>query len=120
MAMFAGRLVMTGTSERLKYFRALGVVIAAYFACAIAWWWSHNSRLVVSREIQAWLDQVALVLIAPGLVILWMVKGEGLERNLTDILIPIFGGIFWGLLALLILKSSIAFVKYVHPPDKSR
>ena len=55
----------------------------------------------MSRSAEAWLDQMALVLIIPGWFIVTMVKGDGPGTKLTDILIPILSGTFWGLLVIL-------------------
>lgn len=72
-------------------------------------------RSFVGHPIEVWIGTGFLVVTIPGWFIVMMVKGDGLATRLTDILIPILSGAFWGLLVILVAKLINLLLRNVRP-----
>lgn len=112
---------MTTGNNSLKYLRPSLVFVVAYLASLIAWWWQHRSTLF-SGPVEVWFDYIALACNIPGWVILAMFDRSHAElrTNLSDILIPLVSGGFWGLFALLVVKLLKILGKFARASAKSR
>lgn len=108
---------MSGSSNHYKkYIHGAAVLVAAYLVSLFAWLDTRGEltlipRFLAGRPIEAWLGTILLVIDIPG----WFVVGDGLATRLTDIVIPILSGAFWGLLVIVGAKLIKLLLRYTRP-----
>jgi hypothetical protein len=112
---------MTESTTKLR--TVLVTMLASCVVCALAWWWWRSSSWwnpTGIKLIYTWLATFSEVLNFPGwLVVMIFAPRESpahLATKLTDTLIPILSGLFWAMLALLLMKLRRIFRGYVHKP----
>jgi hypothetical protein len=101
-------------------------MLASCVVCALAWWWWRSSSWWNPTGIKptyAWLATLSEGLNFPGWLVVTIFDTRKspahLATKLTDTLIPILSGLFWTLLALLLIKLRRIFRGSAHKPVKS-
>jgi hypothetical protein len=113
--------------RRRQYLRVSAAMLVSCVVCALAWWWYRSLvwwNPTGIKPIYNWRSTLSELLNLPGwLVVIMFDPTESplpLATKLTDTLIPILSGLFWTLLALLLVKLWRIGRDYVHKPAKSR
>ncbi len=114
--------IMTAGFKQRKYRRETATMLVSFVVCALAWWW-WRTRTGTER-LDRFLSYLAGVLNFPGWLVVTIFDPRESPMQpatkLTDILIPILSGLFWTLLALLLVKLWRIFRGHIHKPAKSR
>ena len=76
---------------------------------------THLTQPFVGHPAEAWIGTAFLVVTMPGWFIVTSVKANGPANRLTDFLIPMLSGVFWGLLAILVAKLIKFLTRLVRP-----
>ena len=102
-----------------KYLTTSLIILFAYGLSALAWWRWQGAYSSLNVPFEPWVDKAALLLILPGWLIVTMIKGDGPGTGLTDVLIPMLNGIFWGLLILATMGAIKFFLRRSHQRKQS-
>ncbi len=111
---------MSCTNSYRKYAYGSATMVAAYLVSLIAWLdntgvISLMPRSFVGHPIEVWIATAFIVIDIPGWFIVAGFKANDLATRLTDILIPILSGAFWGLLVILVTKLIKLLLRYARP-----
>src|SRR5438309_11587959 len=99
---------MSSRSKYRAYAYRAATIAAAYLVSLITW---LDNRMVINltgrvvgrwNSVGAWIGTTCIVVTFPGWFIVMMVSENQLATKLTDILIPILSGLFWGLLIIVV------------------
>jgi len=84
------------TRNRLVLYAAL--LLSSYAVSAVAWW--SRNHVLFSNQTDERLAAFLIWVTIPGWLVVGMLKKDDLGTPLTDILIPVLSGLFWGTLGI--------------------
>jgi hypothetical protein len=96
-------------------------MVAAYLVSLVAWLDTRGMislipPFLVGSSVEAPVARVILAMDLPGWFIVSMFSRGGQGTRITDILIPLVSGAFWGLLVILVAKLMRLLLRYARPP----
>jgi len=111
---------MNSANSYKGYAYGAAAIVAAYLVSLVSW---LDTRGVISlmpqsfigHPLEVWFGIASIVVDIPGWFIVTGVRGDRPATRLTDILITILNGIFWGLIIILITKLAKLLMRHIRP-----
>jgi hypothetical protein len=94
---------VSGTNRVRELLRVTAIVVLAYLASANAWWHYRtpyflgpNTLFNAAFRHLGWLAHGTYFLWLPGWIVVELILGDRQATPLSDFLVPLLSGLFWG------------------------